>query len=369
LRFPAVALALASVAAGAEATAGGAGPPPGAWKPGDPIPSLARAYRGQFLVGAAVDSAMVLDAGSREFLRNQYDVVVAEREMKPFALSKGEGRYDFAAADAIVSWANENGIKVRGHCLVWHLEEPPWMFTRGGKPVSRDLLVQRMRDYIHAVVGHFKGRVWAWDVVNEAFVPGEPEKNVDGWRASRWYDIIGPSFIPLAFQFAREADPGALLFYNEYETQNPAKRSMILELIRSLKQKGIPIDGIGHEAHYDLGHPDPAELETTIQEVARLGLRNHITEMDISLRETWGLPGSPGVPAVTDELKARQARHWAELFRMFRRNEGKVEAVLTWSVNDETSWRGRGDEPLLFRKYQPTRSFWAVLGEATRKID
>jgi endo-1,4-beta-xylanase len=365
-RVCAVALAIATFSGRPDAVARAFEPVPGAWKPGDPIPSLAEAYRGQFLIGAAVDSAMLLDGNAREFLEHQYNVIAAEAEMKPFVISKGEGQYNFAPADALVNWADKKGIKVRGHCFVWHLEEPPWMFTQDGKPVSRDLLVRRMRQYIHDVVGHFKGRVWAWDVVNEAFVPFEREEQVDGWRKSRWYDIIGPEYIPLAFQFAHEADPGALLFYNDYETQNPAKRSMILELIRSLNQKHVAIHGIGHEAHYDLGHPAPADLETTIQEVAKLGLRNHITEMDISLRAQWGLPGTPGVPAVTSELEKRQAAHWAELFRMFRRNKDKIDAVLTWGVNDETSWRGAGDKPLLFDHFRPTPAFWAVLAEATR---
>ena len=336
------------------------------WKPGDPIPSLAKAYQGQFLIGAAVDPGMVRKDDTRQFLEHQFNVIVAEKEMKPLTLSKGEGQYDFAMADTLVDWANKNRIKVRGHCLVWHRQATPWMFTKDGKPVLRDLLVQRMRAYIHDVVGHFKGRVWAWDVVNEAFVANEPSvDSVNGWRKSDWYNIIGPDFVPMAFQFAHEADPNALLFYNDYETQNPAKRSLILELIRSLKKKGVAIHGIGHQSHYNTHHPALAELETTIQEVARLGLRNHITEMDISLRERWDAP----VPVVTNELVALGARRWAEFFRMFRRNEDKIDAVVIWGVNDENSWLRVPDEPLLFTGFEPKAAFWAVLDEATRKID
>jgi endo-1,4-beta-xylanase len=359
-------LAAASFTGGRHAVAQEAKPVAHPWRPGDPVPSLGKAYQGQFLIGAAVSSGMVLTGETHRFLENQFNVIVAENEMKPLALNEREGQYDFATADALVDRANKNGIKVRGHCLVWHQQAAPWMFTKDGKPVSRDLLVQRMRVYIHDVVSHFKGRVWAWDVVNEAFVPFESGvDNVNGWRKSGWYDIIGSDYIPLAFQFAHEADPGALLFYNDYETQNPAKRSLILELIRSLKQKGVVIHGVGHESHYNLGRPDPAELETTIQEVARLGLRNHITEMDISLRERLGAP----VPAWTNELEALQARRWAEFFRMFRRNEDKIDVVVTWGVNDEASWLGPPDKPLLFTEFRPKPAFWAVLQEATRKGD
>jgi endo-1,4-beta-xylanase len=336
------------------------------WKPGEPIPSLSKAYKGQFLIGAAVSSGMVLTGEASKFVEHQFNVIVAENEMKPHQLSKAEGQYDFAAADALVDWANKNGIKVRGHTLIWHQHAPPWIFTQDGHPVSRDLLVERMRAYIHDVVGHFRGRVFAWDVVNEAFVPGEAKvESVDGWRRSGWYDILGPDYIPLAFQFAHEADPGALLFYNDYDTQAPAKRSMILELVRSLKKRGIAIHGIGHQAHYTLTQPDPSELEATLREVARLGLRNHITEMDISLRERWDAP----VPEVTAERLALQAQRWVEFFRMFRRNEDKIDAVLFWGVNDENSWLGQPDEPLLFKGFEPKPAFWAVYREARQKLD
>ena len=335
-------------------------------KPGDPVPSLRKAYQGQFPIGAAVSAGMVLDGVSREFLQRQFNVIVPENELKPLTLSLREGQYDFAAADAIVDWANKHRIKVRGNCLIWHQQEIPWMFTQEGQPVSRDLLIRRMRVYIHDVVGHFKGRIWAWDVVNEAFVAGEPgAESTGGWRRSGWYDIIGPDYVRLAFQFAHEADPGALLFYNDYETQNPARRAMIVELIRSLRKRGVAINGIGHQSHYNVNRSVAAELEAAIREVAGLGLRNHITELDISLREH---PGAP-VPAVTPELQALQASRWTELFEMFRRNARRIDAVVLWGVNDETSWLQPPDEPLLFSTFRPKPAFWAVLDEAKGKID
>jgi GH35 family endo-1,4-beta-xylanase len=334
------------------------------WKPGDPIPSLAVAYHGKFLVGAAVTNAIV-QGGTQRFVKHQFNVIVAENEMKPSALSRGEGKYDFARADAMVDWANRNGIKVRGHCLVWHLDELPWMFTNGdGPPLTGELVAARLRTYIHDVVGHFKGRVWAWDVVNEALVADEPGvAEVSGWRKSRWYEYLGQDYVPLAFQYAHEADPDALLFYNDYETQTPAKRALILGMVRTLQKKGIAIHGIGHQAHYSLDRPPAAELEATIQEVAAAGLRNHVTELDISLRPRK----DADLPAPSKALTARQAARWAEFFRMFRRNQGKIEAVLTWGVNVQDSWLRPPDQPLLFSDYQPTAAFWAVLDEAARR--
>jgi len=348
------ALALASPQARATSPA-----PPAPWQPGDPIPSLARAYRADFLVGGAVDSSLVLGAQA-DLVRSQFDVIVAENEMKPAALSPALGRYDFTKADAIVDWAVANGIKVRGHCLVWHRAVVPGMFAQGELPVSRAVLIERMRAYIHAVVGHFKGRVWAWDVVNEALVAGEPGVD-DGWRRSPWLDIIGPEYVALAFQFAREADPGALLFYNDYETQNPAKRALIREMVRSIRARGAPIDGVGHQAHCTVAHPAPAALEATVRELAQLGLRNQITELDVSLRASH----DSSVPPLTDQLRAAQVRRWADLFQMFRRNAGAIDAVLLWGVNDESSWLGPPDEPLLFSHFQPKPAFWEVLRAAS----
>jgi endo-1,4-beta-xylanase len=328
-----------------------------------PLPSLAEAYKGTFLVGAAINPGQVLMGDTHQLIARQFDVVVADNDMKPLLLNRREGRYEFGMADEIVDWANKNGIKVRGHCLVWHQQAAPWMFTQDGKPVSREVLIERMRTYIHDVVGHFKGKVWAWDVVNEAFAPGEAGiETENGWRKSDWYRIIGPDYVGLAFQFAHEADPDALLFYNDYETQNPAKRQLILDLVKSLQKKGIPIHGVGHQAHVYLAYPSAAELETTIREVARLGLHNHITELDVSLRERWNAP----IPEVTPAVLERQAQRYAELFQMFKRNKDQIDAVLVWGITDEISWL-KPDQPLLFSEYKPKPAFWAVIDQAAAR--
>jgi endo-1,4-beta-xylanase len=329
-----------------------------------PVPSLAETYRGVFLVGAAITPGQVLVGSTQEFVARQFDVVVAENEMKPLMLTRREGKYDFNMADQLVDWAVKNNIKVRGHTLVWHQQAAPWMFTKDGKEVSREVLVARMRTYIHEVVGHFKGRVWAWDVVNEAFAPGEPGiETAGGWRKSDWYRIIGPEFIELAFKFAHEADPDALLFYNDYATEQPAKRTLILELVRDLQKKGVPIHGVGHQTHVYLSRPAVEDLEDTIQEVAKLGLRNHVTEMDVSLRAGWGQPVENDEE---DVLFQRQARRYADFFRMFVRNKDKIDAVLVWGVNDENSWLKPPDAPLLFMEWQPKPAFWAVADEGFR---
>jgi endo-1,4-beta-xylanase len=335
---------------------------PNAWKPGDPVPSLAQAYKGQFLVGAAVTPGLALMGDSHRFLERQFDVITAEDAMKPINLSRREGTYDFNMADQLVDWAVEKGIKVRGHCLVWHQQEPAWMFVQDGKPVSREVLIERMHEYIRKVVGHFKGKVWAWDVVQEAVVAGEPGiETENGWRASDWYRIIGPEYVELAFRFAHEADPGALLFYNDYETESPSKRALIVRLVKSLKEKGVPIHGVGHQAHLFSSYPEVSELEASIRAIGELGLRNQVTELDVSLRPRANAP----MPDRTPALLADHARRYGELFRMFRRNRRILEAVVLWGVNDEQSWRRNPDEPLLFSEFAPKADFWAVLDQAS----
>jgi endo-1,4-beta-xylanase len=337
-------------------------PPPRTWKPGDPIPSLAGAYQGQFLVGSAVTPGLVLMGDSHLLLEQQFAVVTLEDAMKPVVLSRREGTYDFNMADQVVEWAVKNGIKVRGHCLVWHQQAAPWMFTRNGKPVSRAVLIQRLRRYIHDVVGHYKGKIWAWDVVQEAVVAGEPGvEAVDGWRASEWYRIIGPEYVELAFTFAHEADPDALLVYNDYETESPAKRELIVRMVKSLQAKGVPVHAVGHQSHLYAEYPEVSELERSIQAIAALGLRNQITELDVSLRPRFGAP----MPDQTPEVIAQHARRYGELFRMFRRNRAAIDAVVLWGVNDESSWRRAPDAPLLFSELQPKDAFWEVVDAAS----
>ncbi|GAA5183476.1 hypothetical protein GCM10025771_35160 [Niveibacterium umoris] len=333
----------------------------------DPMPSLARLYQSYFPVGIAITPGQVMFGGNTQ-IAEQFNVVVAENAMKPFSLNKfGPGRYDFDAADAIVNFAITRGIKVRGHALVWHEQAADWMFYGSGPngDATREELTERLHTYIRDVVTHFKGRVYAWDVVNEAFIPDEPGKpQIDGWRQSNWYRILGPQFIALAFKFAHEADPDALLFYNDYNTEKPAKRAMILQLIRDLQTQGVPIHGIGHQSHYTSTNPsDFGSLEETIVQVSNLGLTNHITELDISISSN---PMTGSEPELTPELELEQAQRYHDFFSMCLRQRKNVSAVLMWGLNDDVSWlrnwpHARFDAPLLFTgEMKPKAAFWAV---------
>jgi endo-1,4-beta-xylanase len=337
-----------------------------------PVPSLAQAFQPFFPVGMATTPGQVL-MGDTAFLKRHFNILVAENAMKPASLAQaGEGRYEFARADDIVNFAAASGMQMRGHTLVWHQQTPHWFFSDGaGGEVGRERLVERLRKYITDVVGHFKGRVQAWDVVNEAFATGgEADADADGWRRSPWLRIIGREYLELAFRFAHEADPQARLFYNDYETQQPAKRRMVAALVRDFKARGVPIHGIGHQAHCSIAHPRAADLEAAIVEVAGLGLTNHITELDVSLNRDIR---ESEVSEVTPRLLAAQARKYTELFEMFMRHRDKIGAVLMWGLHDDASWlrywpMPRVDAPLLFDgELKPKPAFWALVELAARQ--
>jgi endo-1,4-beta-xylanase len=328
-------------------------------------PSLAKALAPHFHFGVATTPAQMTGA-TANFIGSQFSMVVAENVMKPSELAPaGPGQYRFEEADALVNAALARGLKVRGHTLVWHNQVPPWMFVDAGQRVSRVVLVQRLQRYVADVVGHFKGRVMAWDVVNEAFSFGENNIKTDanGMRLSPWRKIIGEDYIEIAFAAAAQADPNALLFYNDYETQDPRRVAVISQLVTRLKARGVKIDGIGHQAHYTVAHPDMAVFEQAIQAYGRLGVTQHVTELDVALN---GDLMKNGVTSATPELLALQAQRYADFFKLFLKHRALVSAVLVWGIDDAHTWltswpMQRFEAPLLFdRQRQPKPAFWAV---------
>jgi endo-1,4-beta-xylanase len=220
--------------AGAVSPASMTAPSPG------PQPSLKQAFGPAMPFGTAVTPEQ-LRGPEAEFIAHHFNMLVAENVMKPEALApKREGEYDFAAADALVNFALAHGMKVRGHTLMWHRQMPPWFFKDGTGTVSRSVLVARVERYIADVVGHFKGRVFAWDVLNEAVAVDEPgaEADENGLRLGDLRKIIGPEYIEIVFRAAARADPSALLFYNDYETQNPRKVALVSRMVRGLQARG-----------------------------------------------------------------------------------------------------------------------------------
>jgi endo-1,4-beta-xylanase len=334
------------------------------------VPSLAQALAPRLSFGAAITPAQLRDAKLAEFIRHHFNALVAENVMKPESLSpRNEGEYTFADADALVDFGVRHGMKVRGHTLVWHVQPSPWMFREGAGEVSRATLIVRLQRYVTDVVSHFKGRIWAWDVVNEAFVFDEPDVEVDadGMRMSLWRRIIGPEYIEIAFRAAAAADPQALLFYNDYETQNPKKVAAMTRLVRDLRAKGVKIDGIGHQMHCARLWPRVADVASAIDTLAALGVQQHVTELDVALNDAVT---SSTVTAATPALLDAQAQRYRELVALFLSRRDKVTALLLWGIGDAYSWLTswpvtRFEAPLLFdTQLNPKPAYHAVIAAA-----
>lgn len=332
---------------------------------------LKEAFAGKFSIGTALNLNQIWarDTAALAVVKKQFNSVVAENCMKSMFLQPKEGKFNFKDADRFVEFAEKNNMQIIGHTLIWHSQTPEWFFKdKQGRDVSREVLINRMRKHIHTVVSRYKGKIFGWDVVNEAILDnGE-------WRDSKFYQIVGPEFIELAFKFAHEADPHVELYYNDYSTAIPEKRNGIMDMIKKVKASGARVDGIGMQEHNALDNPSLDEVEKTIVGFASLGAHVMVTEMDISVlphvRQNMGAevgetyaydktlnPYETGLPA---EKMAELGRRYVDFFQLYLKHADKISRVTLWGVGDGDSWKnnwpipGRKDYPLLFdRTYQP----------------
>ena len=324
-------------------------------------------YKKYFPIGVAVAPRMMDDAAESGLILAQFNSMTPENAMKMGPIHPEENRYNWAPADKIADFAVKNGIKLRGHTLCWHSQTPNWFFKdASGATISKEVLLARLKQHIFDVVGRYKGKIYAWDVVNEAV----PDAGPDIYRKSPFYEIIGPEYIEKAFQWAHEADPKAVLFYNDYNTENASKRDRIYQLVKGLKDKGVPIHGVGLQGHWALTEPTAEELETSITKFASLGLKVQVTELDVSVhpkeheRRTEAFTGKV---EYTAEMEAKQVAQYKMLFEVLRKHRKSITGVTFWNLSDKSTWldnfpvRGRKDYPLLFdEKYQPKKAFFAV---------
>jgi endo-1,4-beta-xylanase len=259
-------------------------------------------------------------------------------------------------------------LRVRGHNLCWHSQAPRWMFTDNGQTVTKEVLLQRLKDHITTVVSRYKGKIYAWDVVNEA-ISDKPDEYL---RNSDWLKICGEEYIAKAFQWAHEADPNAQLFYNDYNEISAVKREKMYRLVKSLKDAGVPIHGIGLQAHWAINEPSASQLDSTLKRFADLGLKVQITELDISVypKEHNARERKPEDTntAFTPEKEQAQIDKYKTCFELFRKYKKAITSVTFWNISDRNSWldnfpvRGRKDYPLLFDKdLQPKKAFWEVV--------
>ncbi|MEW6156353.1 MAG: endo-1,4-beta-xylanase [Verrucomicrobiota bacterium] len=386
--------------------------------------SLKDAFKEHFLIGTAVNRNMV--AGGAGFRRSaeqnaqdialvkaQFNQITAENDMKWQLIHPRPGAdgFDFGPADAFVNFGLSNKMYLAGHTLVWHSQTPHWVFAgtnpppvvtntapvasantnaagtnrlgRGGfgpgfggggfgrydgPRASRDELLERMREHIHTVVGRYKGKVKVWDVVNEAIADGQ---GTNVLRNSLWLEIIGPDYLAKAFQFAHEADPEAILRYNDYGLENPAKRRKLVTLIKSLQEQKVPVHAIGSQAHLNVSITFET-MDQTLTEIATLGLPIHITELDVN-SAAGGQRGFGADVAnnnttteggLVNDAEKKLADAYAGIFRAFLKHRDSVKMVTFWGVNDAVSWRRQG-RPLLFDgENKPKPAFESVIRTA-----
>lgn len=333
-------------------------------------PTLKEALKDKFYIGAALNLNLIhgKDSASANIVKAQFNSIVPENCMKSMYMQPERGRFFFDDADKYVKFGEENNLFIIGHTLVWHSQAPGWLFIDSeGKDVEKDVLIERLKTHITTIVSRYKGRVKGWDVVNEAIMD-------DGsWRRSKLYQIIGEDFIPLAFEFAHAADPDAELYYNDFNEWIPEKRNTIIKLVKSLREKGIRIDGVGLQGHIGMDYPSLDEYQATIDAYSEAGIKVMITELDMSAlpsprqnvganiadTEEYKKEMNPYTESLPDSVAAAWEKRFAEFFNLFLKNSDKIKRVTMWGVSDKDSWKndypmmGRTDYPLLFdRSYK-----------------
>ena len=351
---------------------------------------LKNLYADHFLVGnilaGGIDGNSLFRQDKEELalLIGEFNCLTAENSMKMQYVQPEEGVFNFKSSDALLHIADKAGMEVVGHALVWHHQVPHWIFKDSeGNPVSREVLIQRMKDHIFEVVGRYKGKIKYWDVVNEAVdLRYENGQQVAFYRESPWYTIIGEDYIELAYRFAHEADPDALLLYNDYSMTDLVKTQFVADMVSELKGKGIPIHGIGMQGHWHLEWPSSRNLRKALDILSAVNVKVSISELDLRVlphpKETeMGAdirlnierlneldPYTKGIP---EKMLKKQAKKYASLFKVFLEYSDVIERVSFWGVVDHHSWlrdwpvKGRTVYPALFdRDYSPKPAYFAI---------
>jgi endo-1,4-beta-xylanase len=344
-------------------------------------PALKDVFKDDFLVGAALSVEQVTgqEPDAMAVVEKHSNSITPENILKWEEVHPQPDRYNFGPPDQYVAFGEEHGMHIIGHTLVWHWQTPDWVFQdASGKPLGREALLQRMKDHIFTVMGRYRGRIHGWDVVNEAIMS-------DGsFRKSKWFEIIGEDYVLKAFEFARQADPHAELYYNEYDYEHPAKADGVIRLVKNLQAQGVRVDGVGIQGHWFLDFPKIDVIEAYVLALAELRVKLMITELDIGVLPFCHLDMpkadissfdaeaqrkyNPYPDALPDAVQQDLAKRYADLFSLFRKHRDKFSRVTFWGVHDGQSWRsylpikGRTEYPLLFdRRCQPKPAFNAVI--------
>ncbi|MCM3652928.1 endo-1,4-beta-xylanase [Metabacillus litoralis] len=300
----------------------------------------------QFLIGASVSASPFLtDEKYKTTLKQEFNLLTIENELKFSKVHPQRETYNFLIPDIIVDFAEENKMKVRGHTLVWYHSNPDWLTNQ---TYSREEMISILKGHIQTVVGHYKGKIYAWDIVNEAF-------NEDGTlRENIWLKTIGPEYIELSFEWAHEADPNALLYYNDFNNERMNKKSdAIYKMVKNFKKRGIPIDGVGFQMHSSITYEkNYDQLKENFKRFEEINVDVQITEMDVKVQHSKDS---------YNERLNQQAKMYADTLDVCL-SADNCSAFVTWGISDRYSWipdyTGNEDFPLLFDEdYQPKPSY------------
>ena len=344
-------------------------------------PALKDIFRDDFYIGVALslDQISGKEPDAIAVVEKHFNSITPENILKWEEVHPELNRYNFEAADRYAAFGEQHKMYIVGHTLVWYQQTPDWVFQdESGKPLTREALLERMKDHIFTVMSRYKGRIHGWDVVNEAIME-------DGrFRKCKWLEIIGEDYVLKAFEYARQADPDAQLYYNDYDFEERPKCEGIIRLIRNLQSKGARIDGVGIQGHWFLDYPRIEDIESYILALSKLGIKLMVTEMDISVLPFYAIDSktvdissfdaesqkkhNPYPDGLPDVAQKELAKRYAEFFSLFHKHRDKFSRVTLWAVHDGQSWRsyvpirGRKDYPMLFdRQCKPKPAFDAIV--------
>ena len=336
--------------------------------------TLKEAYSDDFEIGAALSADQILekDPQAAALIPLQFNVATPENIMKAEIIHPAWDTYDFDLADKIVAYGAKNNIKINGHTLIWHSQLPAYM--RGMK--NPDSVRQFFINHITTIAGRYSGKIFSWDVVNEAL-------NEDGtMRKSVFLDQLGPDFITEAFRLAEKAAPNTELYYNDYNIEQPKKRAGTIAIIKKLKAAGVRIDGVGIQGHWRANNIPFKDIEESIIEFAALGVKVMFTELDlgvlpnpwdgdaadVNMKAEYSAKMNPYPNGLPDSVQSILTKGYEDLFKLFLKHKDKISRVTFWGVNDGQSWLngwpipGRTNYPLLFdRNFKPKPAYYKVI--------
>ena len=332
---------------------------------------LKDAYKDYFSIGVAVNMRNISNPEQIAIIKKDFNSITAENDMKPQPTEPAYGQFNWENADKIANFCRSNGIKLRGHCLMWHAQIGEWMYKdEKGDLVSKEKLFQNMKHHITAIVERYKDVIYAWDVVNEAISDGGWQGGRRGmgehpspYRNSPLYQIAGDEFIKKAFIYAREDDPHVLLFYNDYNAADPGKRDRIYNMVKSMKEEGVPIDGIGMQGHYNVYGPSMEDVDAALTKYSTIVKHIHITELDIRANQEMGgqLNFSRDGGNISQVVKTLQEDQYARLFKVLRKHKDVVDNVTFWNLSDRDSWLGARNYPLPYDENYKAKRVYSII--------